>query len=50
MLSNTLDVTFRVRVETKPGEVVGVVGDCPQLGNWKPEHAKILKMERVQGK
>lgn len=27
--------TFRVQADTCKGEVVGVTGDVPQLGDWK---------------
>ena len=30
---------FQVRVKAKPGEVVFVVGDGPELGNWKHKAA-----------
>ena len=25
--------------ETRPGESIAITGDCPELGNWDPEHA-----------
>ena len=41
-----VDMVFRVKGTTKPGEVMCVVGDCPELGSWKPHQAKILVLER----
>ena len=49
MMSAQFEVTFRVIAETKLGEVVCVVGNCPELGDWKPHNAKQLKMERKTG-
>jgi len=46
MLSTSFDVMFRLRAKTNPGEVLCVVGDCAQLGSWRPQHAKVLKRER----
>lgn len=40
----SVDVTFRVSVETDPEEVVCIVGDCPELGQWLPQHA--VKLQR----
>lgn len=33
---------FRVALRTTPGEHVGVVGDCEQLGKWDHENGIIL--------
>ncbi|MBO3457138.1 alpha-amylase family glycosyl hydrolase [Aetokthonos hydrillicola Thurmond2011] len=32
-------------VETKPGEIVAVIGDCPELGNW--DIAKAYRLEYI---
>ena len=29
--------TFKVNAKTFPGEVVCIVGSCPELGNWKTD-------------
>jgi len=36
---------FKVQTTTAPGEVVGVVGSCPQLGNWNHQGSLILTKE-----
>lgn len=36
---------FRVRVKTRPGETVCIVGDSPELGRWDPHHAIIMCRE-----
>ncbi|XP_064617078.1 glycerophosphocholine phosphodiesterase GPCPD1-like [Liolophura sinensis] len=46
MMSSTFDVTFRVKVTTKRGEQVCVVGDCEQLGDWMAHKALPLSLER----
>jgi hypothetical protein len=33
---------FHVTTATAPGEVVAVVGSCPQLGNWNHQGAFFL--------
>ncbi|KAL0273690.1 UNVERIFIED_CONTAM: hypothetical protein PYX00_006312 [Menopon gallinae] len=39
--------TFRVQVETLPGEVVGVTGSVPELGEWKvSEKSKIVLLNK----
>ncbi|XP_068432929.1 glycerophosphocholine phosphodiesterase GPCPD1 isoform X2 [Clinocottus analis] len=38
----TAQVTFAVRGETSPGEVIAVVGSCEALGSWRYENATIL--------
>ncbi len=45
MSNMKMDVTFSVNAETKLGEVVCIVGDCPELGNWDPHKAKPLTLE-----
>lgn len=32
-------------VETKPGEIVAIIGDCPELGNW--DIAKAYRLEYI---
>ncbi|XP_074655941.1 glycerophosphocholine phosphodiesterase GPCPD1-like isoform X2 [Tubulanus polymorphus] len=39
MMQQTIPVLFRVRIDTQPNEVVCVVGDCDELGNWDPHCA-----------
>lgn len=41
--SKLREVEFSVSCTTNPGEVVCVVGNCPQLGNWKHEGAFVLQ-------
>ena len=31
-------VKFSVRAYTKPSQVLMVVGNCPELGNWEVQH------------
>lgn len=39
--------TFRVQVETLPGEVVGVTGSVPELGEWRvSEKSKIVLLNK----
>lgn len=45
MTSALFEVNFKVQVSTETGEVVYIVGDCPQLGNWKPQGARRLQRE-----
>ena len=46
MLSSmSYEVKFRVRVQINPGELVCVVGNCPELGNWEPQRAEQLRLE-----
>lgn len=33
---------FRVTLRTTPGETVGVVGNCQELGNWNHENGILL--------
>lgn len=41
---STILCTFRVKVQdTKPGDIVRLVGAQEQLGNWKLEHAIPMK-------
>ena len=44
-MSVTFEVVFMVRVDCEPDEVVCVVGDCHELGDWNPHHAKKLHRE-----
>uniref|UniRef100_T1J784 GP-PDE domain-containing protein n=1 Tax=Strigamia maritima TaxID=126957 RepID=T1J784_STRMM len=37
------EFTFTVKLDTADGETVGVVGNCPELGNWYPKNALCLK-------
>ena len=39
-----LTVGFRVRVATRPGELVYIVGDCEDLGGWNSD--KGIALER----
>lgn len=41
--SKLREVEFSVSCTTNPGEVVCVVGNCSQLGNWKHEGALVLQ-------
>ncbi len=45
MSTMKMDVPFSVKAETKLGEVVCIVGDCQELGNWDPHKAKPLTLE-----
>lgn len=39
--------TFRVQAETLPGEVVGVTGNIPELGEWKiSENSKVILLTK----
>ncbi|EEB13637.1 conserved hypothetical protein [Pediculus humanus corporis] len=39
--------TFRVQAETQPGEVVGVTGNIPELGEWKvSENSKVVLLTK----
>ena len=39
--------TFRVQAETTPGEVVGVTGSVPELGEWKVSgNSKIVLLNK----
>ncbi|XP_060073516.1 glycerophosphocholine phosphodiesterase GPCPD1-like [Ylistrum balloti] len=40
-----MDVTFRVKAVTEPGQIVCVVGNNGTLGQWDPRHAITLKQE-----
>lgn len=37
------EIIFRVSCLVTAGETVGVVGDCQELGDWKPEQALLLQ-------
>ncbi|XP_023930021.1 glycerophosphocholine phosphodiesterase GPCPD1 [Lingula anatina] len=45
MASALYEVTFLVRVDTLPGEVVCVVGNHPSLGDWSARKAKRLMLQ-----
>lgn len=45
----TAQVTFAVRGETSPGEVIAVIGSCESLGIWKYENATILHPDGNDG-
>lgn len=45
MAGSVVKVTFQVSVEkTNSGDTVFIVGDCPELGQWKPKLAKALRL------
>ena len=49
MFSATFNLLFRVKAHQRDlGEKLCVVGNCAQLGNWKPQHAKILALESIE--
>uniref|UniRef100_A0A8C2ZTR6 Glycerophosphocholine phosphodiesterase 1 n=1 Tax=Cyclopterus lumpus TaxID=8103 RepID=A0A8C2ZTR6_CYCLU len=45
----TAQVTFAVRGETSPGEVIAVVGSCEALGSWNSQNATILHPDGSDG-
>lgn len=39
--------TFRVQADTQPGELVGVTGNIPELGEWKiTEKSKVVLLRK----
>ena len=49
MMSDQVQVTFKVKVTTQMGETVCIVGDCKELGNWKPQGVVPLRLDSEQG-
>jgi 4-alpha-glucanotransferase len=41
-----MEVTFRVHFETQFGDAVKIVGNVPNLGQWKAQNAPSMKWEQ----
>jgi len=37
-----LEISFSVRADTVPGQVIKIVGSSPELGNWETNKALLL--------
>ena len=42
-----VEVTFTVKGHTKPGEVMCIVGDVSNPGEWNPARAQVMTIERT---
>jgi hypothetical protein len=45
MVENGAEIIFKIRVQTKPGEVVHLTGNVAELGNWDPVKGIALSTE-----